>query len=1097
MPPGPVAVPGGQTADDAERDDVPGTWLRGPRPAPARSRCRTVAALHRIADRVEQGAEPHALLRAIAASSSGGGPATCSSPEHSGPVGQPVRGSDERHFALPAGREQHTLAERLRTSGLVTVQGPPGTGRTLLLANLVTDLLAHGKRVLVTSRSTSALKALEKRLPPPVRELCVSGTGGVAAACRELDGVLRAVVQWQTADPPQAQARRIRQWEQRLTTARAARQSALDTLEALREPETFQHFEGPGDYRGTLREITQRLAEERARLDWLGPVPGPEPMVTAAGLRALRDAARAFTAARRRLAQDVTRVPPAAGLPAPAVFAEAVRAVRDAETAVDGRRAGTPGPGGGLGEALDEVPPGDRLRLTEALEACLTARARADAECGDWVAGLRTEVLAGRTRTLNSRLAACTSALGGAALAHRSLEGAVVTGLEGYRLSTAMGQAWTLYQGLLDGQKLRGPLGLRTGLCKSVGELVETVRVNGRPPEDITAAAAVVHRVTLERHLHDMEEEWGAGAERWQSPVRRLARLREESHVLQVLTALADRLEQLREAASGVPALAALAWQDAGVCSGALRLLRAQTQAGTAEEPRVLLSRLAETLRSCGEAPGGNSPALRRAHRAVADRDPGAYAAAYRELGAVREALRLQAEYEEAHGAVAAVVPGLAGALSASPQDPSWEQRLPDVERAWAWSACRAWIQDVTDPAAEEKQRRLLEEADRDIPVLLAQLAADRARDSCVRRLAEGEAGAPSSRGPGLQACQSVLPAWIMPMHQVVETVPMDEPGRFDVVILDEADRSGPEALLLAWLGAQIVVIGDDRKKSAVTTDREHGDFRRLRNRQLSALPAFRRDLFGPSVGFLDIAKGLDGSGPVEVAGGERHGTTGRRAGAGAGENAARAPEQPESAGTGGGYRRRAAERRRSAGRAPAASAARGIAQEPAPPAGFRTTAWLRRPELEAAQLAFAVRTRVPIEESGATLGEARFLPSLQVPGLPEGPGVELQRGERVIRLRGPEVQALNRAALARHDVPIRVTGRQVGLVQYFRQDSEEARRTGNGLRLLRRALSAGSTATPPRPPGRPSDLAPAAFPGPGGAGATGPAGTSEPVSDR
>ena len=55
------------------------------------------------------------------------------------------------------------------TNALVVVQGPPGTGKTHTIANLVTDLLAHGKRVLITSHTARALQVLRDKLPEELR----------------------------------------------------------------------------------------------------------------------------------------------------------------------------------------------------------------------------------------------------------------------------------------------------------------------------------------------------------------------------------------------------------------------------------------------------------------------------------------------------------------------------------------------------------------------------------------------------------------------------------------------------------------------------------------------------------------------------------------------------------------------------------------------------------------------------------------------------------------------------------------------------------------------------------------------------------------
>jgi len=71
------------------------------------------------------------------------------------------------------------------------------------------------------------------------------------------------------------------------------------------------------------------------------------------------------------------------------------------------------------------------------------------------------------------------------------------------------------------------------------------------------------------------------------------------------------------------------------------------------------------------------------------------------------------------------------------------------------------------------------------------------------RRVAQGE----------LEQCREAIPAWVMPLYRVFESV-KPAPGIFDVVIVDEASQCGPESLILFYLAKKIIVVGDDRQIS-------------------------------------------------------------------------------------------------------------------------------------------------------------------------------------------------------------------------------------------------------------------------------------------
>lgn len=77
-------------------------------------------------------------------------------------------------FPKPFNAEQVQIAQRLAVRTGVVVQGPPGTGKTHTIANIISHYLATGRRVLVTSQKTPALKVLREQLPPEIRPLAVS-----------------------------------------------------------------------------------------------------------------------------------------------------------------------------------------------------------------------------------------------------------------------------------------------------------------------------------------------------------------------------------------------------------------------------------------------------------------------------------------------------------------------------------------------------------------------------------------------------------------------------------------------------------------------------------------------------------------------------------------------------------------------------------------------------------------------------------------------------------------------------------------------------------------------------------------------------------
>src|SRR6185369_11460090 len=67
-------------------------------------------------------------------------------------------------LSKPANAEQIDIVRALERHEAVLVQGPPGTGKTHTIANLIGHLVAQGKRVLVTSHATKALRMVREHI---------------------------------------------------------------------------------------------------------------------------------------------------------------------------------------------------------------------------------------------------------------------------------------------------------------------------------------------------------------------------------------------------------------------------------------------------------------------------------------------------------------------------------------------------------------------------------------------------------------------------------------------------------------------------------------------------------------------------------------------------------------------------------------------------------------------------------------------------------------------------------------------------------------------------------------------------------------------
>ncbi|MFH1703082.1 MAG: AAA domain-containing protein [Nitrospirota bacterium] len=99
----------------------------------------------------------------------------------------------ENLLPLEYNAQQEEIVKKLRKHFGALVQGPPGTGKSHTIANLVSSLLARGKKVLVTSQTENALKVLRDQIPKNIQSLCVSQLGSDTESKIQLNEAVESI----------------------------------------------------------------------------------------------------------------------------------------------------------------------------------------------------------------------------------------------------------------------------------------------------------------------------------------------------------------------------------------------------------------------------------------------------------------------------------------------------------------------------------------------------------------------------------------------------------------------------------------------------------------------------------------------------------------------------------------------------------------------------------------------------------------------------------------------------------------------------------------------------------------------------------------
>jgi very-short-patch-repair endonuclease len=750
-------------------------------------------------------------------------------------------------FPLPANDEQRQIVQRLQVEPCVLVKGPPGTGKSQTIANLICHLLASGDRILVTAHAPRALAVLRRFLPHDVRDLCVTSLGSSREDQELLNesvqGILRRKNEWHGAERAQ---QTIDETERRLRQLDDRRATVERQLRESREAETFSHSLG-GGYQGTAAQIARQLQAERERYDWMPDVESADALfpLEPTELHFFADLHGQLT--ENRIKQ--------VGLgigdfhhPDPDEFSKLTRDFRAAEELAQ-RAIGL--------AASEKLETASRQSsetldaLRQILEALEEQAVRAERALTDLTAVILADAMVGKLERW-TRLVSETGALANAVETRRKVLGAtrveVPADVHRDRLRSDAERRRIHF---LNGGR-RGFSVFSPRLVKETRYVQERTLVDGRRPKEVAALAKVVSYLQLETSAREFERLWPGQLPSVTDPKQAAARLVDLASELQ-------RLVHFLKALSPTSLAAVPASERAGLASQSertawLKAVEAETARRNAKTARQALQDTLEQIRRY-ESSDNAHPSIEALARAAQSYDPDAWRTAWEEREHQRRENEQVDRYRNLEARLARSCAGLERLLHDTRGDPTWTGRLLELSKAWAWSCTRVWLRRVSDPSANKELVREFHRVQEAAERTTGELASLRAWRVFFERLDEAtvqslfawtKAVDRIGKGTGKHAyrhrrdarsyltqCVSKMPAWVMPLHKLWDTVDA-RPGLFDTVIIDEASQAGIDSLALLLLAKRVIVVGDDKQNSPEAVGVLEEDIARLAREHLN-----------------------------------------------------------------------------------------------------------------------------------------------------------------------------------------------------------------------------------------------------------------------
>ncbi|MCE0539884.1 AAA family ATPase [Kineosporia rhizophila] len=722
---------------------------------------------------------------------------------------------------LPSNDDQDRIIRQLGRSRGVTVQGPPGTGKTHTIANLVSHLVAHGKRVLVTAQKEQALEVLRDKIPEELRDLSVAALGSSPEAIDQVHSAVQAMSNIVSRLDVERETRKVAELKAQIEDLRIQiRQSDLKSVQALRtEQSEFPLPTGPAKAGDVARWVHDHA-------ETIGVIADRIPAGTALPLN------QAERLTLHRLCRDL----PAADIralrldrPAPGDLPVGSQLRQDHEKLYRMRDALADLEAEGIDfEGVDRLGEDE---LSALADLAATAAERVGRLQEPWLLGIRTAVR-------DSPDLATYWDEQARQLQHRSAQLiALRKSTVGHTFDVPTGDVRT-HHGLLDQleQRIAKGKGVPKLFNGPLREFHQKATVDDGDIRTIEELNLVRTWIDLRaqtsaalRYVQQLADECGmpvpAAGGTFTSAISQLAQQLQDALVWEN-TDQRTTVARLRTALSSLGGL-----PDPEDLANAARLLHA---AADRRQERALTASLEshrehlELQRQTSTA----SPLWDLLYTAYINRSWHDWDAALEENARLSGLLPDLEQYDRLLGRLTPITPRWAERLVANTHvlDPGhWQD-------AWVWAQADTWLQELrSNGALEHWQQR--GEALRDE---LSRTVVDMARRSAEiglkhnlrdgqRRALKAWLGALGKVGKGtgkmaphwqetarqqMPEAMGAVPVWIMPIHRVLDNFDPRRSDLFDVVIVDESSQCDLLSVGVLALGQKVVVVGDDKQTS-------------------------------------------------------------------------------------------------------------------------------------------------------------------------------------------------------------------------------------------------------------------------------------------
>lgn len=735
-------------------------------------------------------------------------------------------------FPLPYNEEQKEIINRLDSSSGILVQGPPGTGKSHTIANLICHFLATGKRILITAQTPRALKVLHEKLPKALKPICISLLGSgieeMEALKDSVSSILNEQYKWNEANAIE----RIKELDKKNHLLKSQREEIRYRLRSIRELETRTHILFDGAYNNTAAKIGIKVREESPNFNWFKDEINYKQEMPISKMELVKIRSE-ISSVPEEMRQEIGQAVPAPGKELPSIkeYADLISRYKEASsfTSKEAYLINSP-----QWKLLSESNISD-------IQSIILAISKLNAEVISvckrpmkWIEGAVYEMLTDNDTPWKEMLSISLVNLKNLREKARKISDQSLSLPKRYEIKKVLADAKILQTHLEGGGKIGWGI-FRDKIVKERMYLIEEVKINGLACDKAVPLELLEEHLDVLDRINNAWKIWEGKVERKPGPpFIQFATLEELQEALNRVVELYDLHQNAKEAIYSIQGLAEPTWHIAKEVIEFHNVCQFVVREKELKQVKEEIGNVSKKIQKISELPNAH-PVVQEIIPILKKGDPNLYSIFVSRIEKIIEDSDCVKRSSMTLEKLEEIAPLFIKQLYLSPNDPCWEGRLNSIEKAWDWARAKSWLRDFINADDVESLIRQLERIDQDVNSNIAELSANHSWKYCFKRMSEqhrrsliGWQDNMRSIGKGtgkhapkyrreaqrhLNECKGAIPAWIMPLHKVWDTV-KPTPGIFDVIIVDEASQCGWQSIPLLYMGKRIIIVGDDQQIS-------------------------------------------------------------------------------------------------------------------------------------------------------------------------------------------------------------------------------------------------------------------------------------------